>query len=253
MRQQNQEYVFVTLKVVLARIRLRVTQARFFRSLGLLDRNIFYSLEGWYLIASGYRSIIQTHTCHYFKQREDGTVRVWDIRRAAPCLMSLDQHNTPNNDPLSETNSAHGRGVNGLAFSSDGLYLITLGLDEKIRLWDTFSGRNMLVNYGAHWRNRFKSYMQSTASSSDVWPPLLYVPSDDHQVLVFELLTGKLSRRLKGAYGRVTCVERRPIFQELYSGSNDCEILVWEPFVPEAINENPEQASTLSRSIGKKI
>lgn len=155
--------------------------------------------------------------------------------------MSLDQHNTPNNDPLNETNFAHGRGVNGLCFSSDGLYLITLGLDEKMRLWDTFTGRNMLVNYGAHWRNRFKSYMQATTSSSDVWPPLLHVPSDDHQVLVFELLTGKLSRRLKGAYGRVTCVERRPIFQELYSGSNDCEILVWEPFTTEAVDQSTEQ------------
>lgn len=143
--------------------------------------------------------------------------------------MSLDQHNTMGGDPLAETNIAHDKGVNGLTLSSDGFYLVSLGLDEKIRLWDTYNGRNMLVNYGSVWRNRFKSNIQATVSDNNVWPPLLYVPSNDRQVLVFELYSGQLSKRLKGAYGRVVCVENRPCLQELYSGSNDCEILVWEP------------------------
>ncbi|KAI8147482.1 DNA excision repair protein ERCC-8 [Fennellomyces sp. T-0311] len=158
----------------------------------------------------------------------DGTVRIWDIRRAAACLMSLDQHNS-DNDALADTNKAHGAGVNGLVFSSDGSKLVTLGLDEKIRMWDAYTGRNTLVNYGSLWRNRFQWYMEAAVSGPDVWPPLLYVPSDDQQVLVYELNTGRLSRRLKGAYGRVTCVEKRSGLQELYSASSDNEILIWEP------------------------
>lgn len=132
-------------------------------------------------------------------------------------------------DPLAETNTAHGKGVNGLTMTPDGRYLVSLGLDEKIRLWDTESGKNTFVNYGSSWRNRFKLHMEATVSSADVWPPLLYIPSDDRQVLVYRLLDGVLVQRLKGAYGRVICVEKRDAYQEYYSGSNGGEILVWEP------------------------
>ena len=38
--------------------------------------------------------------------------------------------------------------MNGLCFSSDGLFLGSFGTDNQIRLWDTFSGRNMLVRKG---------------------------------------------------------------------------------------------------------
>lgn len=155
-------------------------------------------------------------------------MRVWDIRRANACLASFDQHN--NKDKLAEINRAHGRGINGLTPSSDGRFLISLGMDEKIRLWDTTTYTNMLVNYGTLWRNRFKAYMGATTSdNNDVWPPLLYVPSDDREVLVYDLMNGSLKRRLRGAYGRVTCVEKRTAFQELFSGSTDCEILAWAP------------------------
>ncbi|KAI8061108.1 WD40-repeat-containing domain protein [Gongronella butleri] len=169
----------------------------------------------------------------------DGTVRVWDIRRASACLMSLDQENRA--DPLGETNTAHGSWpVNGLAVSSDGQYLVTLGKDEKVRLWDASTGRNELVNYGTSFRNRFKASLQAVISDADVWPPLLFVPSDDQQVLVFGLLDGKLTKRLRGAYGRVTSVDQRGSHQELYSGSTEGDILVWDanrpPVEPQFLN-----------------
>ncbi|KAL0145110.1 DNA excision repair protein ERCC-8-like protein [Mucor lusitanicus] len=146
---------------------------------------------------------------------DDRTIRVWDIRRASSCLMSLDQDNAAMRDPLAETNTAHGKGVNGLTMTPDGRYLVSLGLDEKIRLWDTESGENTFVNYGSSWRNRFKLHMEATVSSTEV--------------LVYRLLDGVLVQRLKGAYGRVICVEKRDAYQEYYSGSNGGEILVWEP------------------------
>jgi DNA excision repair protein ERCC-8 len=113
--------------------------------------------------------------------------------------------------------------------TKDGRYLVSLGLDEKIRLWDTKTGHNTFVNYGSSWRNRFKSSLEPTISSADVWPPLLYIPSDDRQVLVYRLLDGVLVKRLKGHYGRVTSVEKRDSYQEYYSGSSGGEVLIWEP------------------------
>lgn len=165
--------------------------------------------------------------------------------------MSLDQYNTEDADPLSSTNQAHNRPINGLAFSSDGFYLISLGMDEKIRLWDAYTGQNTLVNYGPHLRNRSRTTIKPLIVDESVWPPLIFVPSDDHQVLAFDMLDGRLIKRLRGSYGRVTSVDKRPgkevsivdapygiimahieadaaAVQELYSASKDQEILVWE-------------------------
>lgn len=132
-------------------------------------------------------------------------------------------------DPLADTNAAHGKGVNGLSVTKDGRYLVSLGLDEKIRLWDTQTGHNTFVNYGSNWRNKFQLSLEPTISGPDVWPPLLYIPSDDREILVYRLFDGVLIRRLKGHYGRVSCIEKRESYQEYYSGSSASEILIWEP------------------------
>ncbi|KAI8576050.1 hypothetical protein K450DRAFT_258644 [Umbelopsis ramanniana AG] len=158
----------------------------------------------------------------------DCTIRVWDIRKAAACIMSLDQYNTEDADPLSSTNQAHNRPINGLAFSSDGLHIISLGMDEKIRLWDAYTGQNTLVNYGPHLRNRSRTTIKPLIVDNGIWPPLIFIPSDDHQVLAFDMLDGSLVKRLRGSYGRVTSVDKRPGREELYSASKDQEILVWE-------------------------
>ena len=78
----------------------------------------------------------------------DGTVRLWDVRRGRACLASLDQHNTAtreNGTWLNRTNKAHDGVVNGLEFTADGAYLVSLGYDEKMRVWDLETGMNTLV------------------------------------------------------------------------------------------------------------
>ena len=75
-------------------------------------------------------------------------MRLWDVRRGRACLASLDQHNTatPENGTwLSRTNKAHDGVVNGLEFTADGAYLVSLGYDEKMRVWDLETGMNTLV------------------------------------------------------------------------------------------------------------
>ena len=43
--------------------------------------------------------------------------------------------------------TAHNGHVNGLCFSSDGLHLLSFGTDNRLRLWDTCTGKNTLVRY----------------------------------------------------------------------------------------------------------
>jgi len=78
----------------------------------------------------------------------DGTIRLWDVRRGKACLASLDQHNTASRENsrwLNATNKAHDGVINGLEFTSDGLFLVSLGHDEKMRIWDMETGLNTLV------------------------------------------------------------------------------------------------------------
>ena len=60
--------------------------------------------------------------------------------------------------------------------------------------------------------------------------PFVFLPSDDAEILCFELYTGRLVRRLKGmernASGRVTCVAGRTahhvVFYEMFSNNRNC-------------------------------
>ncbi|KAF9323433.1 DNA excision repair protein ERCC-8 [Podila minutissima] len=159
----------------------------------------------------------------------DSTVRLWDIRKSSACLCSLDFHNS-NSPPLAETNVAHSRTVNGLSFTPDGLYLITTGHDDKMRLWNLHNGQNTLTNYGTMIRNQYVNTL--TPLISPLYSGSSYSvfhPSDDRTILMFDLQSGTLVKRMRGAYGRCTALAWRPRTEEIYSAGNDHDILVWGP------------------------
>ena len=47
---------------------------------------------------------------------------------------------------LSLDSTAHNGYVSGIQFTSDGLFLVSSGSDQRIKLWDVSSGCNMLVS-----------------------------------------------------------------------------------------------------------
>ncbi|KAI9142580.1 WD40-repeat-containing domain protein [Paraphysoderma sedebokerense] len=177
----------------------------------------------------------------------DCTIRIWDVRKAKPCLYSLDQHNTgkaATSGQFNSTVTAHSGKINGLKFTGDGLFLVSAGHDEKVRVWDILNhGKNLLVNYGPYIRNsayqpvyfdvtpHINLMTSSTSHSSIGFPPaLLIYPNDDRQILICDLFSGSLVKRLKGGFfGRVGCVRWRDGEEELYSACSDHEILVWTP------------------------
>lgn len=46
---------------------------------------------------------------------------------------------------LLTVDTAHNGDVNGLGFTDDGLFLLSFGADDRLRLWDIASGKNTLV------------------------------------------------------------------------------------------------------------
>src|SRR6185312_2451219 len=84
-------------------------------------------------------------SCIHSFPREDGTVRIWDIRNPLRCLASLDYTNE--GSLTSARNVGHTAPVNGLTFTHDGLHLLSTGQDNTLRLWDVYQGTNVWVSW----------------------------------------------------------------------------------------------------------
>ncbi|KAM8940573.1 DNA excision repair protein ERCC-8 [Pelodytes ibericus] len=173
----------------------------------------------------------------------DSKVKLWDVRKATGCLITLDQHNGEKSKSSSETaNTAHNGRVNGLCFTSDGLHLLTVGTDDRMRLWNSASGENTLVNYGKVCNSSRKSLRFTVSVGCS--PEFVFVPYDS-TIVVYTIFSGQKISVLRGHYNNVDCCVFQPQFQELYSGSRDCNVLAWVPALREPI---PDEDSGKSGS-----
>ncbi|KAM9093912.1 DNA excision repair protein ERCC-8 isoform 1-T1 [Sarcophilus harrisii] len=175
----------------------------------------------------------------------DSKVKLWDIRRASGCLITLDQHNGEKSKASSEAaNTAHNGRVNGLCFTRDGLHLLTTGTDDRMRLWNSSSGENTLVNYGKVC-NESRKGLKFTISHG-CSPEFVFVPYGS-TIAVYTVYSGELITMLRGHYNTVDCCVFQPNFQELYSGSRDCNILAWVPALREPLPDEDDEVVSHSQ------
>uniref|UniRef100_A0A8C5NUA2 DNA excision repair protein ERCC-8 n=1 Tax=Jaculus jaculus TaxID=51337 RepID=A0A8C5NUA2_JACJA len=174
----------------------------------------------------------------------DSKVKLWDVRRASGCLMTLDQHNGEKSQAAESANTAHNGKVNGLCFTKDGLHLLTVGTDNRMRLWNSSSGENTLVNYGKVCNDSKKGlkFTVSCGCSTE----FVFVPHG-YNIAVYAVFSGEQITVLKGHYRNVDCCVFQSDFQELYSGSRDCNILAWVPSLHEPVpDDEPTSKSQFS-------
>ncbi|KAM6304072.1 DNA excision repair protein ERCC-8 isoform 3-T3 [Podargus strigoides] len=171
----------------------------------------------------------------------DSRVKLWDVRRAAGCLTTLDQHNGEKSKASSEAaNTAHNGRVNGLCYTNDGLHLLTIGTDDRMRLWNSSTGENTLVNYGKVCNASRKGLKFTISCGCN--PEFAFVPYGS-AIAVYTVFTGELITMLRGHYSTVDCCVFQPNFQELYSGSKDCNILAWIPALREPVTDDISEKS----------
>nr|XP_008101073.1 PREDICTED: DNA excision repair protein ERCC-8 isoform X1 [Anolis carolinensis] len=161
----------------------------------------------------------------------DSRVKLWDVRKASACLLTLDQHNGEKSKASSETvNTAHNGRVNGLCFTNDGLHLLTTGTDDRMRLWNSSSGKNTLVNYGKVC-NESRKGLKFTVSHG-CSPEFAFVPYNS-TIAIYTIYSGDLMTILRGHFSSVDCCVFQPYLQELYSSGRDGNILAWVPSLRE--------------------
>ncbi|KAL6071698.1 DNA excision repair protein ERCC-8 [Balamuthia mandrillaris] len=188
----------------------------------------------------------------------DKTVRLWDIRKAGTSLLSLDQHNTTGQTNLSshghrnlqpsissQVATAHDASVTSLCFTPDGLFLLTSGTDNRLRRWDSNTGKNTLVNYSGARNNSQRGNQFSISANGS----RIYHPNGSH-IAVFVAHTGEKVYSLSGHYESVNCCVFHPDNQELYSGASDHQILYWEPSPDEDEDEEGQEGHLAGENAG---
>ncbi len=151
----------------------------------------------------------------------DGTVRIWDVRRASALIALLDLEDclgigrrgeigpdpdggygaaTVRQRGIRASARAHAGPVNGLTWTDDGAYIVSAGHDRRIRVWDAATGANTLASFGPLVRNGGLSSVTMFASPAGLAAPrkdLLFWPNET-EILVFDLHEGNIVTRLRG-------------------------------------------------------
>lgn len=120
--------------------------------------------------------------------------------------------------------TAHYGAITGLKATEDGMYLLSAGSDSRLKLWDVESGCNTLVNFETtRLQARRAIQLAITQDSAIVFVPCMTT------IKAFEVWSGKTSLTFQGHYEHVNCCWYSSPDQELYTGGNDRQILVWSP------------------------
>ncbi|KXH62083.1 WD repeat domain-containing protein [Colletotrichum nymphaeae SA-01] len=146
----------------------------------------------------------------------DGKVRVWDIRRASGLVGQLDQEDSlgivhrfdhamasgldwKRMPHFRNSARAHNEGVNGLTWTDDGKYIVSAGLDCRIRVWDAATGANTLASFGSLIQNQQPKTVNMFVTPARLTPSrrdLLFYPNEQ-EILVMDLHEGTLVTRLR--------------------------------------------------------
>ncbi|KAI4600664.1 hypothetical protein KJ359_012825 [Pestalotiopsis sp. 9143b] len=141
----------------------------------------------------------------------DGTVRIWDVRRAGGAIGMLDKEDglglyyngLLGSDGQLRTRlsaKAHSGPVNSLTWTDDGNYIVSAAHDRRIRVWDAATGANTLASFGPSIKNSQLGTVPMFTSPTGITHPkeqLLFWPNET-EVLVFDLHEGRLITKLRG-------------------------------------------------------
>ena len=190
------------------------------------------------------------------------TVRLWDIRRSG-CLLLFDQFNTVSSapGPLSSSSSSlsarytaaptpsssrrdvtsHSASVSHVAFSPSSCLLLSLGTDSRLRVWDPFSGRHLLVHFPhLQCRYRYSRFdVQQSAGVGQLGERVWLGSGRDVRAVP---VSGGSGVRYVAHFDRVNVVAVNSRWDEVYSAGVDHSILVWQrqPSTDEAQQEEGE-------------
>lgn len=174
-----------------------------------------------------------THENLLLSGSRDGTIRMWDIRRAGTVFVydrTQFEAKQSNYQKLHQapttTARSHTKAITDIIFTPCGKYLLSCGMDHKLRLWDADLGHCKPV--GFNFTCPDKDFRPKLAVSNN--SAIVYITSK-RSIFAYEIQSGIRVNKLKGHYSDINCLTFHPILPQLYSGSADKNIIVWDPSI----------------------
>ncbi|GMF49410.1 unnamed protein product [Phytophthora fragariaefolia] len=162
------------------------------------------------------------------------------------------------NDPHAAASSslavAHQGGVTSLVFCPDGRFLLSNGVDEKLRLWNATTGEHQFMNYEGVKRTQpraSRNVQMAVVQEAAAWEStLVCVPNGEEGGLSSYHVFGDSGKPLGCAtahYQQVTACVYRKATRELYSAGEDGLIMKWKPppveLYPEMVDDGGEEST----------
>uniref|UniRef100_A0ACD5XAY4 Uncharacterized protein n=2 Tax=Avena sativa TaxID=4498 RepID=A0ACD5XAY4_AVESA len=149
------------------------------------------------------------------------------LQKSQTPIRGMQQRVHPGMSSSQNRTTAHYGAVTGLRTTTDGMHLLSSGSDSRLRIWDIDSGCNTLVNFEAMRLQPSKPLQLAVTDD----PSLVFVPCMG-SIKVYNMWSGTTFQTFRGHYDYVNCCYYNSQDQELYTGSNDRQILVWSPSTP---------------------
>lgn len=171
---------------------------------------------------------------------EDGTIRLWDIRKAKQYLLTYDQllDSKGQSQPTFRNPNqirSHNGAVNGLCFTPDATKLLSTGADNVMRCWSVFDGSNDFIHFQGV-KNQYRKWNKTTFLTVSSDGQLVFCPSDT-SVAIYEIGTGELVNSLKYHFVHVNSCVYHPDLQHLYSAGGDLQITTCVPSGDEPLDD----------------
>ncbi|KIM27014.1 hypothetical protein M408DRAFT_176560 [Serendipita vermifera MAFF 305830] len=142
--------------------------------------------------------------------------------RLFPNLMSVSEGRMTEWPGSSNLWKAHTDSVNGIAYSSDGLTVVSCSDDKTVRIWDAATGAPVGEPLKGH-----TSYVESVTYSPD--GRKIISGSSDKTIRIWDASTGApIGEPLRGHRGRVVSLACSPDSRYIISGSHDHTIRMWD-------------------------
>ena len=123
--------------------------------------------------------------------------------------------------------TSHSASVCHLAFTPSSCQLVSLGTDSRLRVWDPFSGRHLLVHFPhLQCRYRYSRFDVQHAAGVGQLGECIWLGSgrDVREVAI----TGGAGMRHVAHFDRVNVVATNSRWDEVYSAGADRSILTWQ-------------------------
>ncbi|EEY59812.1 DNA excision repair ERCC-8-like protein [Phytophthora infestans T30-4] len=143
---------------------------------------------------------------------------------------------------------AHYAGVTSLSYTPDGRFLLSKGMDDKLRLWNATSGEHQFMNYTGVRRTQpraARNVQMAVVQEGDAWESTtVFVPNGSEGELCSYRVFGDNGAPLGSVtahYQQITACLYRKTTREVYSAGEDGLIMKWKPppveLNPDSVDE----------------